>query len=801
MWRDIRQAIRSLLADRTFSVLVVGTLSLAIGINTTIFSALNTVVLRPLDYDQPERLVMMWEENAGLGVEQELVSAATYLDWRERSRSFSSIAAYRHGGFTLMREDGAARIRSVTVSPALFSVLGASAALGRVFVPDEEQPGNERLIVLSHGSWQRRFGGDRSIVGSSIVLDSEAHVVVGVMPEGFEFPAGEDIEMWSPLTLSLEDLPSRPHRLYNTIGRLTQGTTLSSAKREMKEIAGSIALENPESNMGWGVTLMSAHEYVVGSLSGTLWFLFGAVGLVLLIGCVNVTSLLLARSTKSTRDLAVRAAFGAGAWALVRRTLAESIVLATTSGLGGLLLAWWGTGLMRGLIPDTVPRAEEIGIDGLVLAFTAGILIATGIISGVVPTLKALRPDVTGILKEGGLGNVSGKRGRWLTSSLVVVEVALAAMILIGAGLMIRSYVRLTDVNPGFRARDVVSVAVALPETRYGFDEYAPFYGSLLESVRAAPAYATSGAVSTLPMSPVGNDFEITFTVQGLAATSPSERPRAGYRAASQGYFRAMGIQLLRGRDFNVLDSQGGVDVVIINETLRERFFPDIDPIGEFLLGMPMLGELEIVGVVGDVLHSGLGSQPLPEVFVPYTQLPLSEMHVVVRTDLPVADVANYVRRKVAEIDTQVPISAVAAVEDLVSNSIAQPRFNMALLAGLALSAIFLAAVGIYGMVSYSVAGRTAEIGLRLAMGGDSTSIATMVLGEVSRLVALGLVLGVLGSAAFGRLFQTLLYGVESTDALTYITVATGLLGVGFLAGLPPAIRAMRIHPVTALRG
>jgi len=800
MWRDIRQAIRSLLADRTFTILVVGTLTLAIGINTTIFSALNTVILRPLDYDEPERLVMMWEDNPTLGVEQELVSAATYLDWRDRSRSFTALAAYRHGGFTLMREDGAARIRSVTVSPALFPVLGASAMLGRVFSADEERPGNERLVILSHGTWLRRFGGHSGIVGTSIVLDSEAYTVVGVMPEGFEFPAGDDVEMWSPLTLSLDDLPSRPHRLYNTIGRLSDGTTLELAGLEMADIAERIAVENPESNRGWGVALMSAHEYVVGSLSSTLWFLFGAVGLVLLIGCVNVTSLLLARSTKSTRDLAIRAAFGARAFALVRRTLAESVVLATTSGVAGLLLAWWGTGLMRGVIPDTVPRADEIGLDGTVLVFTAGILIATGIISSVVPTFKALRPDVRGILQEGGLGSVSGKKGRWLTSSLVVIEVALAAMILIGAGLMIRSYVRLTSVNPGFRTRDVVAVAVAVPETRYGFDEYAPFFETLLSAVQSAPAYQNLGAVSTLPMSPVGNDFELTFTVKGLAATSPSERPRAGYRAASRGYFRAMGIQLLKGRDFNVLDSREGVDVVIINETLRQRFFPDIEPIGQFLLGMPMLGDLEIVGVVGDVLHSGLGSQPLPEVFVPYAQLPLSEMHIVIHTENSVADVANHVRAKVAEIDPQVPVSAVASVEDLVSNSIAQPRFNMALLAGLALSAVLLAAVGIYGMVSYSVAGRTAEIGLRLSMGGNSPAIARMVLGEVSRLVALGLVLGMLGGLALGRLFQTLLYGVESTDPATHVSVAAGLMAVGLLAAAAPAIRAMRIHPVTALR-
>ena len=489
MLRDLRQAIRSLFADRTFSILVIGTLTLAIGINTTIFSALNAVILSPLDYDQPERLVMIWEKNAALGVEQELVSAATYLDWRDRSRSFSSLAAYQYGGFTLMREDGASRLRSLTVSPVLFSVLGVRAELGRVFLEDEEQPGYERLVILSQGTWKRRFGGDLSIVGTTIMLDSEAYEVVGVMPDGFEFPAGDDVEMWTPLTLSLDDLPSRPHRLYNTIGRLSDGTSLDAAKSEFEEIAATIATENPESNAGWQTTLLSAHEYVVGAVSSTLWFLFAAVGLVLLIGCVNVTSLLLARSTKATRDLAVRAAFGAGALALVRRTFAESLVLAGTSGVTGLMFAFWGTGVLRGVIPDTVPRADEIGLDFTVLLFTGGILIATGVISGLVPMVKASRPDLTGILQEGGLGNVSGRKGRWLTGALVVSEVALAAMILIGAGLMIRSYVRLTNVNPGFQTRGVVSVAVALPETRYGFEEYALFYQSLLETVRADPSY------------------------------------------------------------------------------------------------------------------------------------------------------------------------------------------------------------------------------------------------------------------------------------------------------------------------
>ncbi len=800
MTRDLREAIRFLVSNPSFSLVVIVTLSLAIGVNTTIFSALNSVILRPLDYREPDGIVMLWENNLDLGINQEVVSAATYIDWRERATSLNSIGLYRHSGFVLETNGEVERVRSLRISPLVFNVLGIDAALGRTFTQLEERPGNERLVILSHGAWERRFGKDPSAIGTSLFLDNEPYEVVGVMPPDFEFPAGEPVEMWTPLTLGLEDLPSRPHRMYNAIARLAPGTTIAAARNEMGTIAAEIAEENPESNAGWGVTMMSAHEFVVGNVSSTIWFLFGAVGLVLLIGCINVTSLLLARSTRSARDLAIRSAFGANGWLLVRRALIESLLLATASGLIGLLLAFWGTGLLRGVMPDTVPRVQDIGVNLKVLGFTAGISLLAGLISGVVPAIRAMSPRLTEILQEGGIGKVSGRRGRWLTSTLVVAEVSLAVMILIGAGLLIRSFVLLTDVDPGFRNKNVVSVVVSLPESRYSFRDQAPFFDALLAEIEAVPNYDQVGLVSTLPMSPVGNDFEIAFTVSGLDAESPSERPRAGYRAVSPGYFQAMGIQLLRGRAFDRFDSEQGHKVIIINEALRKRFFDGVDPIGQMMMGMPMLGDMEIVGVVADVLHSGLGSQPQPEVFVPFTQLPLSEMHVIVHSSEPLTAITNVVKEKVNQIDPQLPITAAARIEDLLANSIAQPRFNMALLTGLALSAVILAAIGIYGMVSYSVASRTGEIGLRMILGASRVGTGSLILREVLVLVSLGLIIGLTGASAMGSVVQTILYGVASTDPVTFIAVSVGIILTGVVAAAAPTARAMRTDPVDTLK-
>jgi putative ABC transport system permease protein len=802
MRRDLREALRSFTAQPGFWLVVVLTLALAIGINTAIFSVLNGVMLRPLDYADPGRLVVVWESNPTAGQPQSETSGATYLDWRARARAFASLGAFRNRGFTLRADGESEHIASVEASPALFRVLGVSPVLGRVFTDQEEQPGHEKLAILSDGAWQRRFGGQPEVVGKTIELDGQSFEVVGVMPKTFQFPAGDrDVEVWSPLTLDLKSLLSRPHRMYRTIGRLAPGATMAQAQGEMDAIARDLAREHPDVNTGWGVRLVPAHDQVVGDIGGTLWILFGAVVLVLLIACANIANLLLARSARAAKDFSIRAALGAGRGVLVRRSLVESGVLAASGALVGLGLAWAGVRVLRRLIPSTVPRAEQIGLDLPVLAFTAVIAIASGLLFGLVPAWRAMRPNLTEVMQETGRGMTASRRSRRLSDVMVVAEVALALVLLVGAGLLIRSFVNLTSVSPGFRTSRVVSLEIVLPDTRYANGAAKrEFYTALLEGVRALPGVTHAGAVSALPLSPLGTQFDIPFTIDGLSASSPSERPRAAYRAVMAGYFEAMAIRLVKGRLFDTFDGrENGPRVAIINETVATRYFAGVDPLNKHVK-MPMAGDLTIVGVAGDVKHDGLQLAAKPEVFVPYYQLALSEMQIVVESDQEAAVVASGVKRVLARLDPALPIAKVSRIEEVLSASIAQPRFNMALLIGLAFCAALLAAVGVYGVVTYSVTRRTSEIGLRMALGAGAGDAFRLVVGGAARVVLMGVALGFAGAAALGKAFDSLLFGVLPFDAVTFTSAGFALVAVGLLAASVPAARAARIDPAGALR-
>jgi putative ABC transport system permease protein len=800
--RDFREALRFLRANPGFAAVVILTLALGIGVNTTIFSVLHGVLLRPLQYADPDRLVVLWESNPRLGQDRAEVSGATYLDWRERTRSFSDIGAYRYRGYALTGAGQAERIATVDVSPAVFRVLGVPALAGRVFTDDEEQPGHERLAVLSYDAWRRRFNGDRNVIGASILLDGQSHEIVGVMPADFQFPAGDPaVELWSPLTLNLQALPSRPHRMYKTVGRLAAGATFAAARADMNRIAGDIAREHPDSNAGWGVALVPAHEQIVGSIGRTLWVLFGAVILVLLIACANIANLLLARSARVSRDFAVRAAFGASRWSLMRRSLAESGVLALFGGAVGLLLAWWGIGALRPLIPATVPRVDAIGLDATIVAFAAVMAIGSGLLFGLVPAWRAMRPDLLDALQEAGRSTITSRRARRLSDVMVVAEVALALMLAIGAGLLLQSFVRLSSVDPGFRTSRVVALHIALPDARYpGSPPKRAFFREFVDRLSTVPRFDAVGAVSALPMSPLGVQFEIPFTIDGLEAASPSERPRARYRGVLPRYFEVMAIPLRAGRAFDRFDGrEDGPRVAIVNETLAKRYFGSASPIDR-RVNMPMAGDLTIVGVVADLKHDGLQALSAPEVFVPYDRLALSEMQVVVLSDLSAGEVSSAARAAISGIDAALPIARVSAIEDLVSASIAQPRFNMMLIIGLALSAAGLAAVGVYGLVTYAVTRRTVEIGLRTALGADPAHTFRLMVGGALRLVMLGVALGLLGAAALSRSLESLLFGVRPLDPQTYVLAGLGLAVVGLAAASVPAARATRIDPVRALR-
>jgi predicted permease len=800
--QDIREAFRFLAANRGFAAVVILTLGLAIGVNSTIFSVVNGVLLRPLAYAEPERLVGLWESNTAQGLDRSEVSAATYIDWRERTRAFERIGIFRYRGFTLTSGLDAERVSSVDVSPALFQVLGVPALIGQTFTEEDERPGHERQLVLSYATWMRRFGGDPAVVGKSLQLDDATHTIVGVMPRDFRLPATDpDVEMWSPLTLNMGALASRPHRMYQALGRLAPGAALEQARQDMTAVAAGVARENPDSQEGWGVAIIPAHEQVVGDIGDTLWVLFGAVVLVLVIACVNIANILLARSARASKDYAVRAAFGAGRWTLVRRSLVESAVLTLSGGAVGLLVAWWGIGALRPLIPANVPRAEGIGLDASVLVFTAVVTVASGLLFGLVPALRAMRPNVMDVLQEGSRGTTPSRATRRLSDVMVVAEVALALMLLVSAGLLVRSFVRLTAIDPGYRTSGIVATHVVLPRARYQPPALKrQFISDLVDRVKALPGITRASAVSVLPMSPVGVEFDLPFTIDGLAATSPSERPRARYRAVMPDYFRTMGIQMKKGRVFDSFDGrENGAKVAIVNESTVRRYFGDVDPIGK-LVRMPMAGDLNIVGVVSDIRHDGLEASAEAEVFVPYFQFPLSEMQIVVATDREAGAIARAIKTEMAALDPRLPIAKVSAIEDLVSASIAQRRFNMTLLAALALCAALLAAVGVYGVVAYSVARRTPEIGVRMALGADAGTTFKLVVFAAMKVILIGVVLGLAGAAAAGRSLQNLLFGVPPLDALTFIGSGLAIIAVGALAASVPALRASRIDPVTALR-
>jgi putative ABC transport system permease protein len=801
MLTDLRQALRTLAANPGFTAVVVFTMALAIGVNSTIFSVVNGVLLRPLDYAEPERLVVLFESNRQQGQERAQVSAATYLDWRERNTTFESIGAFRYRGFTLSGVEDLERIATVEVSPAVFDVLGRSAALGRVFEAADERPGAQHLVVLSHGAWRRRFASDSSVIGQALRLDDQPYTIAGVMPADFRFPADDpDVELWTPIALDYSALPSRPHRMYNAIGRLRPGVSLDDGAADMARVAAGIAAEHPDSNAGWSAALVPAHDQIVGDIGSTIWILFGAVVLVLLIASGNIANLLLARSSRASRDYAVRAAFGAGRGALVRRSVAETAVLCAAGGAAGLAVAYWGAGAVRRLMPATVPRGENIGLDPSVLAFTAAVSIGAGVLFGFVPALRAMRPNVLEVLQEGGRSGIGSRLTRRLADAMVVAEVALALVLVVGAGLLIRSFVQLTSVDPGFRTSGVTAVHLAFPSSRYARPvQKSRFLVELLDGLGTAPGLDRASAVSALPMSPLGVQFALDFTIDGLASASPTERPRAAYRGVMPGYFETIGMSFVQGRTFNAFDGRGdGQKVAIVNETLARRYFDGVDPIDR-VVRLPMAGDLTIVGVVGDVRHQGLDAAPAPEIFVPYYQLALSEMQIVVRSDLEPAAVARAVRTQVARQDPGLPIGRVSSIEDLLATSIAQPRFNMVLLTALAVCAALLAAVGVYGVVTYAVTRRTAEIGVRMALGADPGRTFRHVVGGALRVVTLGVVVGLAAAAVAGQWLQSLLFGVPALDPVTFAAAGVTLFAVGAASASLPARRAARVDPMVAL--
>ena len=801
VWKDIRFGLRTLVRNPATTLLAVLTLALGIGANSAIFSVVNRVLLDPLPYPQPDELVMLVESAPKLGFPRFTVSPPNFDDFRRQSRSFEHLAAYRYERLNLTGRDQPEVILGARVSPELFRLLRVDPAPGRGFRQEEGRPGQARAAVLSHGLWQRMFGADPQIVGRPLTLNGESHTVVGVAPRGFELP--QRTEIWVPMALDLANENRGAHFL-NVIGRLKQGVSLEQAETEMIGIASRLARQYPETNADWTVDVIPLKEIVVEDIRPILTILLVAVAFVLLIACANVANLLLARVASRERELAVRAALGAGRSRLVRQMLVETALLFVAGGLLGLLLAHWGVKALIALDPEGIPRAGEIGVDGRVIAFTFLVSLATGLLFGLVPALSATGRRLYEALKEGGRAMAGGVHGQLVRNLLVGFEVAVALVLLVCAGLLIQSFARLSNVDPGFRPEGVLTARISIPESKYPDEErQALFYDQLLERLSAIPGVERAASIYPLPLS--GSNMILTFVVQGRPAPPPSEAPNTNIRVISPGYFAVMGIPVIQGRPFEPRDRGGAEQVVIVNQTLAARTWPGESPIGKRItFGDPEdpedPGWRTVVGVVADVRHDTLDQEKTAEAYWPQAQGPFPDAVLVLRTSGDPVQLAGPLREAVRGADRDLPLERIRPMEQVVAEALAQSRFKTLLLGLFAALALVLAAVGVYGVVSYSVAQRTHEMGIRMALGARPGQVRRMVLIQGMRVVLISSAIG-LGAALFAtRFLREQVYGVSATDPVTFAVVPLVLFAVALVANWVPAMRATRVDPLEALR-
>jgi putative ABC transport system permease protein len=793
LWQDLRYGARMLAKKPGFTAIAILTLALGMGANTAIFSVVNAVLLRPLPFKEPSRLAMVFERRPTSGEANLPVATYEFAAWRGQSQSFESLALIQTAGLNLTgggRGGGKAEaetIKAWRVSPEFFSLLGIPLLQGRAFVTGEDKAGSDQIAVLNQSLWRRRFASDPNIIGQTISLNDQPFTVVGVIPQLDLMP-----DLLLPFDLTAVRTSENDHDSTSVMGRLKAGVTIEQANRELAQIARQLELSDPN-NTGHGVHVISLHENTVGNVSRALWVLFGAVAFVLLIACANVANLLLARAVARQQEIALRSALGATQFRIIRQLLTESLLLAALSGGLGLLLASWLTDLLPNIQAVNLPRLEQIGIDGEVLAATIGFSLLTGLLTGIAPAWHGYTPNLSWRLLEGRRGLNRSHSG----SLLIVLELALTLILLVGSGLMLKSFAQLVRVDPGFDPSNVLRVALSLPALRYPeAEQQVLFYQQLLERLKALPGVEAVGATSQSPLLDSGSWGAVA--IEGRSAPPPGQETYVAVTSISADYFRTMRIPLLRGRAFTAFDGAQSAPVAIINETMARRFWPNEDPLGQRLRADGGRA-LTVAGVVGDVRHGGLNARPIPEMFVPHQQSPNASLTVMVRTAIDPLMLAATVREEVAALDQDLP-APITTMERLISGSVAGQRFNALLLGAFGALALVLTVFGVFGVINYSVAQRTHEIGVRIALGAQRRDIFELIIGQGMRLAFLGIGIGLLGALALTRILADMLYEVSPVDAATFTLVPLLLMGVTLLACYVPARRAAKVDPMIALR-
>jgi putative ABC transport system permease protein len=812
--QDIRYGVRSLIKTPGFTAVAIVVLALAIGANTAIFTVVNAVLLRPLPYRNSDRLVMLWETNPRfqIGVDTLPVSPGDFMDWREQNSVFEYVSALGAGHLNLSGSGEPERISGASVSPNFFRLMGIEPKLGRAFQDDEEKPGANKVVVISYALWQRRFGGAEDIVGKPMTLDGESYTVVGVAPEGFQFPRAHELpyfvgvssatELWRPITLTDEFISKkRANHQLSVIAKLKPGVTRDQAQAEMTALATRIEQSYPE-NQGIGAKVVPLSEQVVGNSRVALLVLMGAVGLVLLIACANVANLLLTRSSARQKEIAIRTALGATRGHVVRQLLIEALLLSLASAIAGTLLSLWGVKALLALSGQNLPRLNEVGVDLTVLGFTVGIALLTSLLFGLTPALSASKFNLVQSLKDGSRGLSGGQRARRVRGVLVIAEVALSLVLLIGAGLTIKSVAYLLKVDPGFKPARTLTMNIALLGSKYpAANQQINFFEEVSRRVGTLAGIESVGLISSAPLS--GGVYAGGFSIEGREPASANEDLSADRRMISPEYFNALGIPLIKGRHFTDRDNQASTGVAIVSESLARRFLENDDPIGKRI----KLGGrdstrpwLSIVGIAGDVRDTALESDARPCVYLPYPQFPALSMSLIARTGIDSKVLVPAIRGEVWAVDKDQPVTDIKTMDQYVSDSVSPRRANALLLAVFAALALVLASIGVYGVMAYSVTQRVHEIGIRMALGAQTSDVIKLIVGNGMTLVLAGVVIGIAGALALSRVLSSLLYGVSATDPITFALVSVMLISVALLASYIPARRATKVDPMIALR-